>query len=387
MSSHITLKSIGYARLAIAIALLLGVIGGALVNPAQSFAMDPPELAEADAAVLLDKGGNILYSRNPEKEELPASTTKVMTAIVALESGHKLDETVSIAVTEFEGPSQMVGYTAEDKINLAELIRVMLVYSGNDAAYNVAVHCGGSEEAFVKKMNEKASELGLVHTHFMNPHGLEQDDHYTCAIDLARIGKYAMEKHPFIAQAVASRTVDTSIGSEAITLRSTDFLLDTFDGMRGIKTGWVADVFTFVGASGRGSVQFYTSVLGCPTESGRYSETATLMEWGYANYATRDAAKSGWLVGIRPYAFNFGLRTVLRTDSNTTVQAWPEGVGLSYSSAVCKPNRLLDTSKPYGRIELKQKESNLGGPSYVTDATPTRASALPIFALPLFEEA
>ena len=119
-------------------ALLVGFACATLANPAQAVALDPPELKEADAAVLLDKGGNVLYSLNPEKEELPASTTKVMTAIVALESGHKLNETVSMTVPEFEGPSQMVGYTSEDKISLGELIRVMLVYSGNDAAYNVA---------------------------------------------------------------------------------------------------------------------------------------------------------------------------------------------------------------------------------------------------------
>ena len=387
MSSHNWHRPYAYERVVCIMALLVGFACATLANPAQAVALDPPELKEADAAVLLDKGGNVLYSLNPEKEELPASTTKVMTAIVALESGHKLDETVSMTVPEFEGPSQMVGYTSEDKISLGELIRVMLVYSGNDAAYNVAVHCGGSEEAFVKKMNEKAADLGLVHTHFMNPHGLEQDDHYTCALDLARIGKYAMEKHPFIAQAVANRTVDTSIGSDVITLRTTDFLLDTFDGMRGIKTGWVADVFTFVGASGRGDVQLYSSVLGCPTESGRYNETATLMEWGYSNYVGREAGKPGWVVGLRPYAFNFGLRTVLRTAGDGSVLAWPESYGLSYSSAVCKPNRLLDTSKPYGRIELKQKESDLGGLSYVTDATPKRAPALPVFSLPLFGEA
>ena len=131
-----------------------------------------------------------------------ASITKVMTAIVALDSGVNLDEPCKITVPDLEEGSQVAGLTSDDTPTLRQLIMMMLVYSANDAAYNIAINVSGSQQAFVDQMNKKAAEIGMTHTQFQNPHGLDANGHYSTARDLALMGRYAREHYPLIASAV-----------------------------------------------------------------------------------------------------------------------------------------------------------------------------------------
>lgn len=343
-----------------------------------------PKLAEAEAAALMDKGGNILYQRNGTKHMHPASVTKVMTAMVALDSGCDLGDTITLAAPDLGDDSQMGDYAEGDKATLGELLRVLLVYSANDAAYNIAEHVAGSQEAFVDLMNRKAAEIGMDNTHFLNTHGLGEDGHYTCAIDLCTMGRYALEHYPFIAQAGLMHSVGTTVQGERIVLYSTNRLLDTYPGIRGLKTGALIGNYTFVGGAGRGNTQLYVAVLGCKTLSARFDDAAALMDWGYAQYRERAVARRDWALRLQPHAYDLAAKVVVSPTSDAAVQLWPEGGALAYRSVLARPSSLLDAGDACGWTTWQQAGSELCGVAYATREQPVRVSSWPVFSLPLF---
>ena len=141
---------------------------------------------EAEAAVVMDADtGAFLYSKNMDRKEYPASITKIMTAMLALQSG-KLNDTVTITQDNvtLEDGSQVCGFVAGDQVTLDQLLHCLLVYSGNDAASAIAEYVGGSTENFVQMMNDYAAKLGCTGTHFSNPHGLQDENHYTTPYDI-----------------------------------------------------------------------------------------------------------------------------------------------------------------------------------------------------------
>ena len=343
-----------------------------------------PQLSEATAAAIIDKGGNILYERNSEVEKSPASITKVMTAVVALSSGMSLDDEVECVAPDLGPDAQMADLQKGDRLTFRDLLRVMLVYSANDAAYNVALHVGGSIPGFADLMNAKAQELGMTHSHFMNPHGIDEDGHYSCAIDLARLSRYALENFPFIAQTVTTPWVEIPVHGEMRRFQSTDELLSTYEGIRGVKTGY-AENFTFMGASGRGPVSLYTAVLGCTTASGRFSDTAALMDWAYAKYGDWKISEDSWVIRTHPLALDLGYKVALSANDDYRGVVWPDGGAASYTSTIVKDGRLLDPGTGYGWMDWTQSGRNMGGALYASRPVPVRTSAWPTFTLPLFE--
>ncbi|MDO4796393.1 MAG: D-alanyl-D-alanine carboxypeptidase family protein [Coriobacteriales bacterium] len=345
-----------------------------------------PELEEAEGAALLDTGGNVLYAYNEEERFPPASTTKVMTAMVALDSGRSLDEMVTIREDDLGEGGQLADYGDGDQVPLGELMQVMLVYSGNDAAYNTACHIAGSEEAFAKLMNAKAKEIGMTNTHFVNSHGMDVDDHYSCAKDLAIMGRYAMQHYPFICQTVVMEEAQTTVRGYPTVLKATDQLLGKFDGIRGVKSGAVADGYSFVGASGRGDVQLYSGVIGCKTPMGRFNDTATLMEWGYENFGEYTISNSSWVTRMQPYAYDFGYKVPLSAVQDVTCSLWPNIKDVSYKSVLVRPNALMGTNSICGWADWNQKGRKMGGALYGTHERPVRQSSWPLFVSALFDE-
>lgn len=343
-----------------------------------------PELTEAASAVVIDQGGNVLYAKNPDMELPLASITKVMTAVVALDAGMNLDETMTLVDPAPDVEPQMVDYHAGDRVTFRELLQVMLVWSANDAAYNVAVLTAGSQEAFADLMNAKAAELGMTHSHFVNPHGLGTDGHYSSAMDLARLSRYALQKYPFIAQTVMMHEVSTTTNGYPITLQATDWLLKQYSGMRGVKTGYIADNYTFMGASGHGDVQLYSAVMGCTSGMGRFTDTQILMDWAYNKFAGKEFSHADWVLRLQPYAFDLSLKTAIMPANNFVGRVWPDGAGYSYASVLARPQRLLEAGEPYGWMQWSQGERPLGRSFNQTGGMPVRASAWPTFSLPLF---
>ncbi len=370
------------AVLLVCVCLFACPTGSALAEQVDS----EPDLKEAEGAALIDSGGNVLYEFNANEQFPPASTTKVMTAMVALDSGHKLDETVDIVIDDLGEGGQLADYGDEDQIPLGELMEVMLVYSGNDAAYNTACYVAGSEEEFAKLMNEKAKAIGMTNTHFVNSHGMDVDDHYSCAKDLAIMGRYALQHYPFIANAVVKEDVETTVHGEQIVLMATDQLLGKFDGIRGVKSGAVGAGYSFVGASGRGNVQLYSGVIGCKTPMGRFDDTAALMEWGYENFVDRMVTHPQWVTRWQPYAFNLGYKVPLSETREVQCSVWPDGADISSVNMMPRTNSLAQTSTVYGWTNWKQGERNVGISLSKSGNRPERMSAWPQFSLPLFKE-
>ena len=153
----------------------------------------------AKAAVLIDNAsGRILYAKNKDKKLIPASITKIMTAMLALKYGN-MDDVVTITQENLnlEEGSQVCGFWAGDQVTMDQLLHCLLVYSGNDAAAAIAEHVGGSTDGFVEMMNSYARELGCTGTHFTNPHGLQDENHYTTPYDIYLMLKEALNYPEF----------------------------------------------------------------------------------------------------------------------------------------------------------------------------------------------
>ncbi|MDW7651983.1 MAG: D-alanyl-D-alanine carboxypeptidase family protein [Bacillota bacterium] len=253
--------------------------------------METPDVT-ARAAILLDQStGRILFSKNAHEQLANASTTKIMTAILAIESG-RLDETVTVSeyASLVEGSS--VNLDAGEEKTLEELTYGLLLRSGNDAATAIAEHLAGSVEKFAEKMTRRAKELGAAQTKFMNPHGLHHEDHYTTAYDLGVIAVHAMSLPKFreIAATPEKRISWTGKPYDRV-LYNQNKLLTMYEGAEGIKTGWTTPAGRcFVGAASRDGWRLVTVVLNAPQ---MWEDTERLLDFGYDYYRWEPVVEQG----------------------------------------------------------------------------------------------
>lgn len=202
--------------------------------------MEPPAI-HAKAAALIDvASGRILYSLNGEEPLPMASTTKIMTAIVAIEAG-KLSDVVKTSKRAFAKEGSSLFLRRGEEMSLHHLLYGLMLRSGNDAAVAIAEHVGGSEEGFVYMMNDKAEMLGLEKTQFRNPHGLDADGHYTTANDLARLSAYALH-NPTFREIVRTKVKTAPNPYEKWDYKWTNKnkMLRLYDGADGVKTGYTS---------------------------------------------------------------------------------------------------------------------------------------------------
>jgi serine-type D-Ala-D-Ala carboxypeptidase (penicillin-binding protein 5/6) len=301
-----------WTRLLLAAILLFGVAAPAfaVVRPTdtlgdmavsdmpEEFASKAPDL-DAAAGVLMASDGRILWSRSPDEERAMASTTKIMTAIVALENA-SLDEPIVVsprAATIGEAAARL---KAGETYPLRTLLEAMLVKSGNDASIAVAEHIGGSVEGFAAMMNDKATQLGLEHTSFVNPHGLDAPGHYTSAADLATLARYAMANDEFRRMvALESVVIDGSAGPQE--LENGNLLIGTLEGATGVKTGWTSRAgYSLVASAERRGIELFAVVLGTQDEMERFQQAGLLLEWGFVHYVEQRLAESGEVLGTLP---------------------------------------------------------------------------------------
>lgn len=368
-------------------AFISAVLAGMLLLAQPALAFDTtPEISEAHAAIVCDASGNVLWSSNADEEMGMASITKVMTAVVALDSGMDLDAPCTIDPIDLGPYSQTAGFVATDTPTLRELLQVMLVYSGNDAACYVAQNVAGSLDDFVVLMNEKAQELGMEHTHFSNPHGLEEEGHYSTVGDLAILGRYALENYPFIASTVRLGYTEAYADGVLQAFNSTDYLLDIYEGALGIKTGSEKAGYCFLGAARRDGATLYTCVLGCESDWGRWSDTIALLDWAYSVRSSRRIASSSWLIGAQPFAYDFRFQCPVYPRDTTDIGFYQTGEELVFESTMLRDSILVVPNQVIGAVSWTQGGQGLG--MVLIEASPEldRIPALNIFALPLFED-
>ncbi len=298
-STRTQIRRVAYCLLVVALSLALAspaaadvrdadVLGGTSVASAPALRSAAPDMA-VPSAILVTGDGQVLWARDADAERAMASTTKIMTALVALEQVQDLSERVTVAPEAVSVGEADVGLRSGQELPFQRLVEAMLVHSGNDAALALAIHIAGSEDAFVALMNDKAVELGLTRTHFSNVHGLDEEGHHTSAADLVTLARVAMGNEVFRA-AVASKTVllPKADGSGEEVFKSSNRLLTTFKGANGIKTGWTNDAgYCLVGSAERGGIELVAVILGARTEKGRFTEAEHLLSWGFEHYATR----------------------------------------------------------------------------------------------------
>lgn len=241
----------------------------------------------ASSAILMDaSGGRILYEQNAHERRLIASITKLMTALVALESGHELDEVVTITPAWAGAEGSSIYLQAGEEITLETLLYGMLLRSGNDAALAVAGYCGGTVDNFVAHMNEKASQLGMTDSHFANPNGLNTEGHYSSAYDMALLARACL----------SNETLTKMVSTKSITLGTRIFtnhnkLLWQYEGCIGMKTGFTEKAGrTLVSAAERDGMKLVCVTLNDPND---WADHSGLFDYGFANYRGQVLAQSG----------------------------------------------------------------------------------------------
>ncbi|MCX7779559.1 MAG: D-alanyl-D-alanine carboxypeptidase [Negativicutes bacterium] len=250
---------------------------------------------KAHSAILMDaKTGQVLFEKNSRRQNAPASTTKIMTAILAIESG-RLDETVTVSPRAAGTGGSSMHLFPRQQLTLRELVTGLMLRSGNDAAVAIAEHLAGSEDAFVAAMNRRAQELGAYQTHFRNPHGLSAPGHYSTAFDLAWITRYALTNPTFAAIVGTKETSiewqDRSGRERDISLRNTNKLLWMFEDADGVKTGTTGEAGPcLVSSATRGNQKLIAVVL---NDHSRWFDSMQLLKYGFNNYDLFTFAEQG----------------------------------------------------------------------------------------------
>ena len=230
------------------------------------------------------KSKEILYSKNEEQKVKMASTTKIMTAIILLENVNDLNEQVEVCKQAALIGGSRLGLKTGDKITYNDLLYGLLLCSGNDAGIQIAISVSGYIEEFAKLMNNKVKELGLENTHFVTPHGLDNEEHFTTALELAKITDYALDIDKF-KEVVATKNYTVTINNYTKTISNTNELLGNLQGVNGVKTGFTNGAGRcLVTSVDRDGFNIITVILGADTKKIRTKDSINLIEYVYKNY-------------------------------------------------------------------------------------------------------
>ncbi|MDI3256175.1 MAG: D-alanyl-D-alanine carboxypeptidase family protein [Kyrpidia sp.] len=282
-------------RLAMILVLALGIgtgVGG--YGPAEAAAKEdiPPDLAVRSAVLMDMKTGQVLYAKNPDEPHYPASITKILTAIVALEHGRPDDRITASRLATLQDGNRI--YLVEgEQHTLRDLLYGLMLNSGNDAAVAIAEHYGGSVEGFAAMMNAKAKEIGATHTHFTNPNGLHDPNHTTTAYDMCLIGRYAMQ-NPVFRQIVATKTYPWHGQQWDTVLVNINRMLWTYPGATGVKTGFTDQAQqTMVVSAECNNQSLIACLMVIPTQEAMREEASKLLDWGFSHFSTEQLAEAG----------------------------------------------------------------------------------------------
>ncbi|MFF3922740.1 D-alanyl-D-alanine carboxypeptidase family protein [Paenibacillus lactis] len=246
----------------------------------------------AQAAALIDvTSGRLLYSKNGDERLRIASLTKIMTAIVAIEHG-KLNDRVTVSKNAFAKEGSSLFLKLGEEMTLENLLYGLMLRSGNDAATAIAEHVGGTEEGFVLLMNQKAQELGLTNTHFMNPHGLDHDEHYSSANDVARMTAYALQ-NPTFKEIVKTPTKRAPNPNESWDYKwdNKNKMLRLYEGADGVKTGFTKKAFRcLVSSATRNGQQIAAVTL---NDGNDWNDHANMLDYGFNHFPLKQVIEKG----------------------------------------------------------------------------------------------
>ena len=325
------------------------------IQTKELFADNSPDVT-AEAAIIVEcKTQDILWQKNPDAELFPASLTKIMTCIVALEQIQDLNEIIKMPKMASSTNNSFFPLRTGDEISLGDLIKAALINSHNNATIALAIHISGSEEEFVKLMNEKAREIGALHTNFQNTNGLDSNSpqHKSTARDLALIADYSMKNDTF-RQIVSKKEDNITINGEEIYLFNTNILL-FFDYIKGIKTGFTNNAgYCEALFSSREGLEIISVVLKSQ-EGKRESDMLNMINWANENYLNKkivdkNKVYSSALIRGREKDEAYSYSTNIYTET------YPAS---SYEKLVNVNDRVDISGKPLVKdIDLKSKALN-----------------------------
>lgn len=246
-----------------------------------------PETDSAHIIAIDRTSSRILFEKKAYDKTPMASTTKILTAIIALEKC-KLEDIVTISGKAATTSGSTLGITKGNKMTIRDLLYGLMLRSGNDCAVAIAEHIGGSTEQFSYIMNEKIKELGLTNSNYVTPHGLDDPNHYTTAYELAILTNYALKNKLFL-EIVSTKTTTVNCGNITKTISNTNELLGNYDGVYGVKTG-----FTFgagrclVTACKKNNLDVIVVVLGANTKKIRTLDSIKILNYVFNNYSSYD---------------------------------------------------------------------------------------------------
>jgi len=321
-----------------------------LVQPTAAMAKTAAALEiRAPSAILVDAGsGQVLFERNSHERRAIASMTKLMTLLLAFEAVEtgkvSLQDKVTASMNAYRLGGAQIWLAPGEVMSLEDLLRAVAMQSANDASVAVAEHIAGSVENFVALMNQRAKELGMNDTHYMNPHGLDEPDHYSSAYDMAVLGREAV-KHPKLLEFTGTwehyLRVDPVTGKGKTWLVNTNRLIVQMRGVDGLKTGFTEQSkYCLTATMRRGDLRLIAVVMGLPEGKQRFEEAAKLLNFGFANYTGVPAAKAGERVGVVPVQLGLvdQVEAVAETDLSLTV---PKGREAGLKREVQLPKRVL----------------------------------------------
>ena len=266
---------------------LLAVAVLAAAPPASAnAATPPPRVPSAQAAIVVDsRDGTVMFAKRPDAERAIASTTKLMTALLTLEEA-KPDEVFTAPAYSAAPAESRINLREGERMTVEDLLEALLLESANDAAVALAENISGSREAFVDEMNDRAEELGLDHTSYANPIGLDEAGNYSSARDLATLASVLLRK-PRFARIVDMPRATLESGSHPRVVANRNDLVAAYPWVSGVKTGYTLNAGNvLVGAAERGRrARVVSVVLGEPSEASRDQDTLTLLRWGLDRFS------------------------------------------------------------------------------------------------------
>lgn len=307
--------------------------------PVEGFPTDTAPSVTARSWILYDASNAVvLGSRDADVEAAMASTTKIMTALVALRSADPAS-IVTVSRSATDAGEAEIGLLPGEQLPLGLLVEAALIRSANDAALAVAEAVGGSEAGFVEMMNAEAARLGLSHTRFANPHGLDAPDHWSSARDLLTMTLAAMEIPEFAAAVRASQLAfPTAPDGTARVARTTNRLLAEYEGAIGVKTGFTSRAgLVLVAAAEREGRVLYAVVMGSEGEAAHFKDATALLDYGFDSFGIVPLVVSG-----RPYALRRSGQVADSLSAVATVEAF---VYLA-SAGLLMPELTLAGSEP-----------------------------------------
>ena len=279
--------------------ICLMLVVSCLFSVTTVFSKEPSEIESRSAILIEQSSGAVLFEKNADKKCAIASVTKVMTALLLMEEIDKGNIKYDDYITTSENAEEMGGsqvyLEVGEKMTVDDMLKGLMIASGNDVAVAIGEHISGTLEDFIALMNKRAKELGMNNTNFVNPNGLPDDNHYSTARDVAIMSRVLMENHPDIKK-YTTIWMDSLRGGE-FQLANTNKLIATYKYATGLKTGFTTEAGHCLAASAeKDKMALVSVILGGPSSEIRFSEARLLLDYGFDNFSLKEKIKAGDLI-------------------------------------------------------------------------------------------